>query len=628
MKRNRICFCCVAMVLCLLFAGCAAENGPAATSEPQTITDKTTEATADSTVTEPEEDDMKGSTPLEELSENHSPKAAADEVMQSMIRISSDEMKGTHDAQYVFANGKAYVVYEANNEKAGDPGTYEKEYSALAIVVLRSFTVESIEKFAYGQQEYSNVKLLKGSAFVPRVIRKDENTLRFFFSNIAVSGSSGYIYYVDYDLNTESFDDSAYRLNIMTENGPVYFTAQIYAKLFRESGHACDDSTFGHFLFDIFDVGNTKYVALNNYRGAQNSLAKFNDSYDCIEIIGNIGGSYDSYRTTESGIMQLKDGTWMAILRNHVGDKNYLFSYSEDGTEWSEPKREEWVTNGTTSKPTLARFGDYYFMGWNELSRGLFHLAYSKDAKSWTTLYSFHSATTFQYPEFDMYDGQMYFSVTTGNKEQIYFGKLPIFEKDGRLYIEEASDDTAKLFGDISEYTLLSSKVRTNDSGTAWETYIKRDQKGVYFYGKTDGIMTDDKLFFMLDTDGNATALGASSSPHNMMFRFYGTLQVQSVYESGKRGYRSVAAFEGTEFFKEENADGTRVGLFLPYSAIAEIAPFAKDADQDSDLYVSAYGADASSGREYAAIIAGKGTSYKNPTTYAVFIASGEIQKR
>ena len=81
-------------------------------------------------------------------------------------------------------------------------------------------------------------------------------------------------------------------------------------------------------------------------------------------------------------------------------------------------------------------------------------------------------------------------------------------------------------------------------------------------------------------------------------------------------------------FSRRKNANGTRVGLFLPYSAIAEIAPFAKAAGQDSDLYVSAYGADASSGREYAAIIAGKGTSYKNPTTYAVFTASGEIEKR
>ena len=204
MKRFRICFCCIGMILCLLISGCAADGGPSDTSQPKT-TDKTTETTAEEMPKDPAEempkdpaeDELKGLTPIEELSENHSPKAAADKVMQSMIRISSDEMKGTHDAQYVFANGKAYVVYEANNEKAGDPGTYEKEYSALAIVDLKSFTVESIEKFAYGQQEYSNVKLLKGSAFVPRVIRKDENTLRFFFSNIAVSGSSGYIYYVD-----------------------------------------------------------------------------------------------------------------------------------------------------------------------------------------------------------------------------------------------------------------------------------------------------------------------------------------------------------------------------------------------------------------------------------------------
>lgn len=573
-----------------------------------------------------EPEGIEGMTLLESVSENHSPKAAGDAVMQNMIRISSDEMKGTHDADHVYANGKVYAVYEANNEKSGDPGTYEKEYCALAVIDLESFKVESIEKFAWGEQKYSNTTMLKGSAFVPRVIRKNENTLRFFFSNNAADSSSGYIYYVDYDLATEAFDNSAYRLKIMTPNGAVDFSAEVYAELFRADGHNCDNSTIGHFLFDIFDADGTKYIALNNFRGAQNSLAKFNDAYDCVEIIGNIGGSYQEYRTTESGIIQLKDGSWMSILRNHAGSNIYSFSYSKDGTEWTDPVYEDFMTTGYTSKPTLDRFGDYYFMGYNDLSRGLFHLAYSLDAKNWTVLYSFHSPTTFQYPKFEIYEGQMYFSVTMGNKEQIYFGKLPICEKDGKLYIEETTSEFESSFNDISDFTVLCNGVRTNSSGTSWKTYVKRDSEGVYFYAETNGKMTFDKLILMIDTVGTATKLSATTSPDNLMIRFYGNSHVQSVYASDTRGYRALAAFDGVKFFKHEYKNGTKIGLFLPYSAITDISPFATPANADSDLYIAVYGAYGST--EYFPVIAGKKIKYSDTTTYALFTPSGEITAR
>lgn len=571
---------------------------------------------------------VEGMTLLEFVSEAHSPKAAGDKVMQGMIRITSDEMKGTHDADHIYVNGKVYAAYEANNEKPGDPGTYEKEYAALAIIDLENFTVDSIEKFAWGEQVYSNVTMLKGSAYVPRIIRKDENTLRFFFSNNAVDASSGYIYYVDYDIATTAFDDSAYRLKIMTPNGAVDFSAEVYAALFRADGHVCDDSTIGHFLFDIFDVGDTKYIALNNFRGAQNSLAKFNDTYDCVEIIGNIGGSYEDHRTTESGIVQLKDGTWMSILRDHAGDKRYSFSYSKDGTEWTYPAYEDFMPTGYTAKPTLDRFGDYYFMGYHDLSRGLFHIAYSLDAKNWTVLYSFHSPTTFQYPKLAIYEGQMYISATMGEKESIWFGKLPIYEKDGNLYIVEEHSEFEQSFNDLSEFTVLYDGVQTNDSGTTFGTYIKRDGEGVYFYAESDGKMIDDKLIFLLDTVGTATKLSATTSPDNLMFRFYGNSHVQSVYAEGTRGYQEIATFNNVKFFKREYKDGTKIGLFLPYSAITEIAPFATAATADSDLYVAVYGADASSGKEYFPTIAGTKIKYSNTTTYALFTPSGEITAR
>ncbi len=571
----------------------------------------------------PKAEGMNGMTLLEFVSEVHSPKAAGHAAMAEMLCISTAEMKGTHDAQYVFANGKAYIVYEANNEMAGDLETYEKEYAALAIVDIDSFTVENVEKFAYGNQVYANVTLPKGSAFVPRVIRKDENTLRFFFSNI-VKDTSAYIYYVDYYLATDTFAENAYRLQIMTSRGEEDFSAEVYAELFRADGHECLDGYMGHYLFDIFDIGNTKYIALNNFHCGQNSLAKFNDTYDCVEIIGNIGGVFDNIKTTESGIVQLKDGTWMAILRNETGDKNYRFSYSKDGKTWSLPRSEDFVKNGTTSKPTLARFGEYYFMGWNEISRSLFHIAYSLDAKTWKTLYSFYAPTTFQYPEFNMHNGQMYFSVTTGSKEQIWFGKLPIYENDGNFYIEETKDNVKAFFDGINDYTSLCSAVQTNSDGTIWDTYVKRDADGIYFYAETDGNFVTDKLFFLLDTTGTATTLSATASPDNLMLRIYGnSIQIQSVYEAGKRGYKPLSSYPDVQFFKIHENSKNKFGVYIPYAAISEIAPFCTKVDANSGLYIAVFGA--CGNKEYVPALYGQTVVWKNPTTYVVCNPDGSI---
>ena len=470
MKRNHpIAYAVAAALLATAFVGCTVQQGgePVSATDAVTTTAEVTTTAATTAATEvtvtaattavaevtttaavttaavatespKTEKSTEGMTQLAFLSENHSPKAAGDKVMENMICISSDAMKGAHDAQYVFANGKAYVVYEANDKQAGDLGTDAAEYSALAIVDLDTFTVESIEKFVCSGQVFANETLPAGSCFVPRVIRKDDATLRFFFASQA-DGRQARTYYVDYDLATETFDKNVYRLKLQTASGKVDLTPLAYITAFRAEGRACGTSTRGVYLFDIFDIGDTKYVALNNFNNGQNSLAKFNDTYDCIEIIGNIGSMTDTVKTTENGIIQLKDGTWMAILRNERGDKNYLFSYSKDGTDWSYPAAEDFVQKGTNSKPILARFGDYYLMGYNETSRKTFHLAYSTDAKNWTKLYTFVSPTTFQYPEFDLYDGQIYFSVTMGSKERICFGKLGT-GGEGRQTLYRGSD--------------------------------------------------------------------------------------------------------------------------------------------------------------------------------------------
>ncbi|MBQ8835970.1 MAG: hypothetical protein IJ002_00505 [Clostridia bacterium] len=577
-------------------------------------------------ITPTNEEGIDGMTLLEFLSDKHSPKAAADAVMaENMIKISTDAMKGTHDAQYVFVDNKAYVVYEANDVKAGDLGTDPAEYCTLVIVDLETFEVESVEKFAYSQQVYANETLPVGSCFVPRVIHKDEETLRMFFAS-QYTDRQAITYYVDYDIASGSFDKNVYRLNLKTADGTVEFTPEAYIELFRAEGRECKDATRGAYLFDIFDIGDTKYIALNLFNGGLNSLAKFNDTYDCIEIIGNIGSMTDSVLTTENGIMQLKDGTWMAILRNERGDYNYLFSYSKDGTNWTTPAAEDFVKHGTNSKPILAKFGDYYIMGYNEYTRGLFHIAYSFDAKNWKTIYSFYAPTTFQYPEFDLCNGQMYFSVTMGNKEEIWYGKLPICEKDGNFYIEETADAAEEMFADLTDFTSVCD-VQTSSS-TTWQTYVKRDTNGVYFYAETNGEFVEDKLFFLLDTQGTATSLGSDVSPDHLMFRICGNaVQVQSVYAEGTRGYKPLALYGDVKFFKRTDSSGTtKVGIYLPYTAITDIAPYATFANTADDLYIAVYGAHGS--REYVPTICEQTIVWKNPSTYVIFTSDGTLKAR
>ena len=80
---------CLAMVLS---TGCGAGSGNETTAREET----TVPATAAEEVIS-----MEGLTLLEQVSQAHSPKAAGDAAMENMICVSSKEMRGTHDAQFI-----------------------------------------------------------------------------------------------------------------------------------------------------------------------------------------------------------------------------------------------------------------------------------------------------------------------------------------------------------------------------------------------------------------------------------------------------------------------------------------------------------------------------------------------
>jgi hypothetical protein len=47
-------------------------------------------------------------------------KLAGDQVMQGLINVCAPQVKGAHDADFVIIDGKAYIVYMANDQKPGE----------------------------------------------------------------------------------------------------------------------------------------------------------------------------------------------------------------------------------------------------------------------------------------------------------------------------------------------------------------------------------------------------------------------------------------------------------------------------------------------------------------------------
>jgi hypothetical protein len=77
---------------------------------------------------------------------------------------------------------RAYVVAEVNDVRAGEGGGWPEIYCAMCIVNLKTLGVERIIEFAHSEQKFENVTLPRGACFVPRILVKDQRTLRCYFA--------------------------------------------------------------------------------------------------------------------------------------------------------------------------------------------------------------------------------------------------------------------------------------------------------------------------------------------------------------------------------------------------------------------------------------------------------------
>lgn len=358
------------------------------------------------------------------------PALAGDVVMQRLVRVTAPQAKGAHDAEFVCVGDRAYIV-EHDNDVAPGHSAGAAMYCVLTVVNLKTLRVEKTHLLAKAGQPFANVTLPGAQVFVPRIIRRDEHTLRTYFCSQPAK-EQAVTWYRDFDLRTQTFEDSIHKAKLKTAAGvfdmePRHFHADAAAQGFTKPS-----VNLGLYIFDSFkEYDGRRYVALNNFPGKQNALAVLHDDFMTFEVIGHYNEP-QSQQLSESAVNRLPDGTWMAICRNDAG--NYHFTTSQDGKAWTIGEPKPFVPNGLNSKPSFDKFGGVYYLGWQENSRvhdcnrSVFNVDISRDGVSWERKYRFETPHSFQYPTFHEHEGTIWLTVTQsdhkGSSDRIMFGKL------------------------------------------------------------------------------------------------------------------------------------------------------------------------------------------------------------
>ncbi len=358
------------------------------------------------------------------------PALAGDEVMKRLVKVTASQVKGAHDAEFVCVGERAYIV-EHDNDVAPGHGAGAAMYCVLTVVNLKTLQVEKTHLLAKAGQAFANIRLPEAQVFVPRIIRKDDHTLRTYFCSQPAK-EQAVMWFRDFDLRTQNFEESIHKAKLKTAAGtfdmePRHFHADAAAQGFTKP-----QVREGLYIFDSFkEFDGRRYVALNNFPGKQNALAMLHDDFTTFEIIGHYNEP-QSQQLSESAVNRLPDGTWMAICRNDGG--NYHFTTSKDAKTWTVGETKPFVPNGLNSKPTFDKFGDVYYLGWQEntrvhgCNRSVFNVDISRDGKTWERKYRFESPHSFQYPTFHEHEGTIWLAVTQsdhgGSSDRIMFGKL------------------------------------------------------------------------------------------------------------------------------------------------------------------------------------------------------------
>ena len=131
----------------------------------------------------------------------------ANQILCNMVRVTQRRMRGTHDAQMVIVRGIAYIVYSANDIRPGEGYSWPEEYCAMSLVDVTENRLIATKEIAVPSQSFANTQLKAGACFVPRILQKDENTLRCFFLSMDVQNRETESWYRDYYISEGCFSD-------------------------------------------------------------------------------------------------------------------------------------------------------------------------------------------------------------------------------------------------------------------------------------------------------------------------------------------------------------------------------------------------------------------------------------
>ena len=360
---------------------------------------------------------------------------AGDRVLAGLVRVTGPQVKGAHDAEMVLTEERAYIVAKVNDDRAGESADWPEIYCAMSIVRLDTLEVEAVIPFGRGGQVFENLTLPAGTCFVPRIIQMTPETLRCYFANEQPGRRQAQIWSRDFHIPTRRFAPTIHKVKLKTAEGVADMEPRhLHADAVRE-GFDKPAKDHGMYIFDSFKSFDGRiYTTVNNFKAKQNAFAVLHDDFTTVEILGHLNEP-QTEDLSESAVNRLPDGSWMAILRNDAGGRNYFFAVSRDGVNWEEAREMPFVPNGWNSKPTFDRFNGVYYLGWQESTqvdgahRSVFNIDVSRDGKTWVRKYRFETAQSFQYPSFHAYDGAIWLCVTQGDasesrKERIMFGRL------------------------------------------------------------------------------------------------------------------------------------------------------------------------------------------------------------
>ena len=366
------------------------------------------------------------------LGDNWDAKLAGDKVMADMVQVTTDPIKGVHDGRMMIVDGKAYIVYYANNNRPGEDPRWNDIYIEMSIFDIKTMTVEQRIPMAKGGQQFDNHTLEEGSCFVPQILKKDERTLRCFFASEEPQKRQSQIWYIDFDMPNREFSKNIHKAKMITKEGvfdmqPIYFYQHALLGGYKTQGYVPD---YGLYLFDTkYHKGKT-YMSLVMFPWGPSGLSILNNEMDTFEALGCINEPLN-----EMSICFMPDDKWLSIVRNDRAPFQYTFWQSPDGMEWTKIQGGYFDPKGTCSKPTFDCFNGVYYIGWqseeriNDVNRSVFNIDVSLNGIDWERKYRFETEKSFQYPLFREYNGQIYFVITQGDyspdrKERIMFGCL------------------------------------------------------------------------------------------------------------------------------------------------------------------------------------------------------------